>query len=394
VAAITPRERLLRALNHEEADRVPMDLGTTSFSGIHLHAYQRLKEYLGVSAEGERVLPQVQVAFPCEEILTLLGIDTRGVSLGPPDGFQDSRWADDAGDSYKDEWGIVRRRPRGGHYFVLHETPFGRFDLPGPSDVERYAWPDPEDPGRFRGLRERGQRLRATTDFALVGHLAADIFLRAAYLRGFEGFLTDLLLNESFVRALVERILHFWLRLATRFLDEVGDMIDVITLIDDIADQSGPFISPVLYRKFFKPAHAKLADLNRAKTKAKILFHCCGSVVEFLPDFVDLGIDALNPVQVSAKGMDMHKLKQEYGRHLSFWGGIDTHRVMPYGTPEEVRAEVGTRLEQMAVGGGYVLAAVHNIQPDVPPGNVVELYRAGAELGRYPIPGSVRRSGL
>ena len=156
-------------------------------------------------------------------------------------------------------------------------------------------------------------------------------------------------------------------------------------VLTKLADQRGPMISPELYRRFIKPRHRRYFDAIRARTSAKILFHTCGAVTRLLPDLIDIGVDFLNPVQVSAAHMDTAVLKREYGNKIGFWGAIDTSRVLPMGTVEQVRAEVGKRIHDLAPGGGYVLAAVHNIQPDVPPQNILAMFDACIELGSYPV---------
>jgi uroporphyrinogen decarboxylase len=176
--------------------------------------------------------------------------------------------------------------------------------------------------------------------------------------------------------------------MASRSLDLVGDRVDVVFLGDDLGTQLGPQVSPELYRKYIKPQHRRIFDVYHAKSKAKVLLHSCGSVAALIPDLIEIGVDILNPVQVRASGMDPAKLKREYGRDLTFWGGVDTQEVLPRGKVADVWAEVGLRIRQMGSGGGYVLNSVHNVQPDVPPENVVAMFEAARELGRYPLTGT------
>jgi len=247
------------------------------------------------------------------------------------------------------------------------------------ADVARYPWPDPTDPGYVRGLRERALRIRETTDCALVLHLS-DVFVHTSqYLRGFEKWYMDMVLDQQLIGALMDAVLEIRMEIARRALALVGDLIDVVSTADDVADQRGPQMSPRLYRKMIKPRHARYLALIRSLTGATLLFHSCGSVVDLLPDFIDMGIQALNPVQVTARGMDTAQLKAQFGDALVFWGGVDTMHVLPNGTPDDVRAEVRRRIADLAPGGGYVLTAVHNIQPDVPPENIVAMYEAARE---------------
>jgi uroporphyrinogen decarboxylase len=199
-------------------------------------------------------------------------------------------------------------------------------------------------------------------------------------MRGFGQWLEDLLLNPAFAEALMDRIADFWVRGAERALAEAGEFVDVVAIVEDLGTQQGPLIRPEVYRRLIKPYHKRM--MGAVKKHGKRLFlHSCGAVSAFIPDFIAMGVDALNPVQVSASGMDTRKLKSEFGHDLSFWGAIDTGKVLPYGTPEEVRAEVKRRIDDLASSGGYILAAVHNIQSEVPPQNVVAMYEAALEYG-------------
>jgi uroporphyrinogen decarboxylase len=183
----------------------------------------------------------------------------------------------------------------------------------------------------------------------------------------------DLLQNKEFAHALLRRITDFQKARYARFLELAGDVLDVVLFADDVAGQEGLFISPQTYREMIKPYHAELMEWIKAHTKAPVLFHSCGSMLSVLDDFVEIGLKILNPVQVSAKGMDTAVLKQRYGQKITFWGAIDTHRTLPSGTPDEVRAEVRRRVADLGQGGGYVVAPVHVIQADVPAENIIAM---------------------
>jgi uroporphyrinogen decarboxylase len=172
--------------------------------------------------------------------------------------------------------------------------------------------------------------------------------------------------------------------MAARALDLVGQDADVVFPGDDLGTQLGPQVSPAIYRRLIKPYQRRLFDVYHAKSPGKVLYHTCGSVVALIPDLIEIGVDVLNPVQVRATGMDPVRLKREYGRDLSFWGGIDTQEVLPRGAAEDVRQEVARRIGELGPSGGYVLNSVHNVQPDVPPENIVAMFGAGREYGRYP----------
>jgi uroporphyrinogen decarboxylase len=255
------------------------------------------------------------------------------------------------------------------------------------SAIERYRWPDPTDPGRYRDLREKSRRLHQETDYAVVLDLNSSFFLRCCELRGWENFYMDLVENVAFAEALMDRFLEIRLVIAGRALQEVGDNIDIVMVTsDDLGMTDRPLISPALYRSLIKPRQKRTFDFFRARTAAKLYCHTDGAIYPLLPDLIEIGVDVLNPIEVSAVGIgDTKKLKKEFGEKLTFWGAIDTRRVLPFGTTEEVREEVRRRIHDLAPGGGYVVSPVHNIQPDVPPENVVAMYDAAYELGRYPL---------
>jgi uroporphyrinogen decarboxylase len=187
----------------------------------------------------------------------------------------------------------------------------------------------------------------------------------------------DFHLNPDVLTAIMDAVLEHRLAVAERALEEIGDFIDVVSCSDDIADQRGPIVSPATYREFIKPRHRRFFDMIHDKTDAKLLFHTCGSIIKLIPDLIEIGVDFVNPVQVSAKGMnDTAHLKSEFGKDIGFWGGVDNLNVLPNGTPEDVRAEVRRRINDLSADGGYILSAIHNIQPDVPPENIVAIFDA------------------
>jgi uroporphyrinogen decarboxylase len=201
-------------------------------------------------------------------------------------------------------------------------------------------------------------------------------------MRGYAASLEDLIVAPDFVEAFLERYLDFWTRLTKAALQALGGLVDLAMVGDDLGTQQGPLLSPALYRRLIKPFHARMVQTIKRFGKP-VLLHSCGSVAAFIPDLIDAGFDALNPVQVSARDMDSARLKREFGAQLTFWGGIDTQRVLPRGTPAEVRDEVRRRIADLGPGGGYVLAAVHNIQAEVPVENIVAMWEAAREFGRY-----------
>ncbi|MAG36392.1 MAG: hypothetical protein CL878_09130 [Dehalococcoidia bacterium] len=377
------RRRLLAALDHLEPDRVPLDFGSTRVTGCTLAAYRRLRSYLGLPAkEPVCIDPIQQLAQVEDDVLERLDVDTRGVFIGAPDGFRSTTERHDGAEEYVDEWGVRRRKPPGGYYFDLVKSPFAGED-PQLSWLDQHPWPDPADPGRYRGLQDEVAALRAAGEYAIVFSPASGPLHITQYLRGFEGWYTDFVLNPAFLEGLFEHVFGFACAVAEQSLRLIGDQVDVVFVGDDLGTQRGPQVSPALYRQFIKPFQRRLFDVYHTHSKGRALYHTCGSVVDLLPDLVEIGVDILNPVQVTAAGMEPARLKQEFGRHLSFWGGVDTQRVLPYGSPAEVRREVAQRITELGEGGGYVVNSVHNVQPDVPPANLVAMFGAGHEFGRH-----------
>jgi uroporphyrinogen decarboxylase len=323
---MSSRERVRKALNHEETDRPPADLGSTCNTSITKIAYRNLRKYLGyTSSYGPVYLSEeMQVVQLEESILERLHIDTRGIHANPPDIDKSRKISEER---FTDEWGIhYRAARRNGEvlYYDIEKSPLSHEITP--KDIEHYRWPDPHDPGRTRGLREQALDLRENTEYALVGHMGdTSLFQACMMIRGMEEFLMDLIVNRKLAHALLEKVLDIQSVKIEKYLEVIGEYLDVVSILDD---------------------------------------------------FIDIGVDIINPVQVSARGMDPLILKRRYGKRLSFWGGIDTQHILPYVSPREVVVEVQRIIDILGKDGGYVLNPVHNIQPDVPPQNIVALYDA------------------
>jgi uroporphyrinogen decarboxylase len=368
---MTHRERVLAALGHRQPDRVPKDLGSSRVTGMVKASYEKLCAHLGFGRPGAVVDRMQQVVAMDEEVLRHFDVDVRAISPGLPDRGGDQELSDSR---YADEWGVVRRQPPGCHYYELESSPLSGEITP--RDIARYSWPDPADPGRFRGLRDQARQLREETDFAVMYNARFHPVHLTQYLRGFQDWYLDLGGNHDLFSCLLEAvsgILLEWNRLA---LLEVGEYVDLVSFGDDVGMQDRAVCAPPVYQRLIRPAHERFVQMVRAHSAARIFYHTCGSVYAYIPDFIDMGIDALNPVQVTARNMQPEGLKREFGDRISFWGGIDSQHILPRATPNEVRAEARRMSELMGANGGYVLAAVHNIQPDVPPANVCALFGA------------------
>jgi len=378
MATMSHRERVLRSLNHQEPDRVPLDLGATRSTSLVVEAYEKLEQHLG-GQEPPRIFSKwLNIAHPSEAMLKRFDIDTRSLSQGSPDNWRDIVFPDG---SYQDEWGVTRSRPPGSLYYDLTKAPLA--GDPDVADLEKYPWPDPHDPGRCRGLAEAAARLHHGTDYAVVLNMPGGIVHQAQFLRGFEDWFSDLIVNPGFFQALLEKLADLWIEMARDEFDAVGENVDVCFYGDDMAFQDGPMMSMDHYRRLIKPHHERLFSYIKSRTSAKIVYHTCGSVVHLIPDLIEMGVHALNPVQVSAKGMDSKNLKREFGKDICFWGAVDTQRVLPFGNSGDVAAEVRRRIADLGPGGGYVLCAVHNLQADVSPENICAMYDTARDYGQY-----------
>lgn len=353
-----------------------MDLGTARFTGMVLGAYENLRAHLGFGDSGQVVDRMQQVVTVDERILERLDVDLRAISQGSPDNVSD---VDLDEHSWRDEWGVVRHKPPGCHYYDLAHCPLaGEIDA---SDIAKFPWPDPLDAGRYRNLRAQALELRKT-DYAIMYNARFNLVHQTQYSRGFEDWFLDLGQNHGRFKALMDAVFEVMLEWNRLALEQIGDLIDVVAFGDDIGQQDRGVCSLPVYRSLIRPYQERIVECIREHTKAKILYHTCGSVYRYIEDFIDIGIDALNPIQVAARNMEPVRLKQEFGGRIAFWGGIDSQRILPCGTPDEVRTEVQRMFGILGEGGGYVLAGVHNIQPDVPPANLLAMFDAGREC-RY-----------
>lgn len=382
---MTSRERVLTALNHRQPDRIPIDLGGNQ-TGIHKFAYRALLDHLGIADELV-IMDQVQqLAKPCEALLQRLHVDTRYIAAKAAESFdgrvltaeRDGRtWFD-----LTDEFGVTWSMPADQQlYMDISYHPLADATV---KDIRHYPFPKGDDPSRFGGLRDRAMHLKENTPYAVVSGISGVVYETCWYLRGLENWFMDLASQPDFCEALLDRTLKFWMDWFRLFLDEVGDVVDVIMIGDDLAGQSGPLFRPQTYRTLVKPRQKQLVQYIRSRTEARIWYHTCGACTEYIPDLIDNGIDILNPVQISAAGMVPADLKSRFGDTLTFWGGaIDAQHVLPSASPDEVRNDVRRNLEAFKPRGGYIFNNVHNIQAGVPPENILALYDAAYEFGFY-----------
>lgn len=380
MAEMTPRQRVEAALRHTEPDRVPLDIGGGQSTSLTVEAYRSLQDHFGASpAEPAYLSYAFRVARLDEATLQRLGSDVRPLTLKPPANWQ--RPPSPPG-TFIDELGIQWRQAHtpSGFYWEQQTYPLAEATL---ADVEAYPWPDPHDPGRYAGLAEEARLLYERTPYALMGDCGYKNHWEPVFLLlGFERALYSLLAEPELITAILEQLAALNAAVTRRFLELTGPYLSVIRTSDDLATQSSLMMAPATYRKMIQPYHKRYFTLIKEYTRAPIFFHSCGNVVRLLPDLIEAGVEALNPVQVAAFA-DPAAVKRDYGDRLSFWGGIDTQWALPSGSPEDVRQEVKLRIAQFSAGGGFVAAPVHNIQSDVPPENIVAFSEAVREFGRY-----------
>jgi uroporphyrinogen decarboxylase len=382
---MNPRERVLLALNHREPDRIPIDLGGSICSSIHREAYVQLKKYLGMDLEEIRMADYVQqLPYLDEAVLERFGVDFRMVQL--PAATAPDLQIFEEGNYYAfiDRWGSKLHMPKeGGFYFDWVDFPVKE---PTMDALDHYHWPQPDPPEYNARLRDQARALYETTDYALVGSavIGGGIFEQPARTMGLESFFVALVKEQKFADRMMDQITEIYIESCNRYLEQVGEYLHVFTYWDDVCGQDGWLISPEIYRKRIKPRQRRLLDAIKRRTNARVYYHCCGAAYDLVPDLIELGFDILNPVQVSARGMDTRRLKKEYGQDIVFWGGgVDTQHVLPFGTPDDVAGEVKRRIDDLAPGGGFVFAAVHNIQALVPPENIVAAFDTALEYGKY-----------
>lgn len=390
---LSSRQRVLLALEHQEPDRVPIDIGG-GLCSISQFSYRKLLDYLGWHEEIVIGGLLTQVVRPSQPMLERLGSDFWHIFAGPPDirlgknitGSADDPFTDfvsneNARHTFMDEWGVVWQRAA--YYYDMIDYPLQ--DASSLIDIENYRIPDPCDPGRVRGLIEKAKEGRERGLAVTLDPLAGGIIEMANSIRGHKNFFTDMAGNPELADMLLDRITAFFEAFYEKALGEAGEFIDIVFFGDDYGMQSGMLISPRMWRRMIKPHLARLINKIKSVADVKFQLHSCGAISPIIPDLVEIGVDILNPLQPTAAGMDLPTLKKEFGDRLIFHGAIDQQETLPKGTPEDVRQEVVLRLRELAPGGGYIVAVSPNIQADVPPKNILTLYDSVKELGRYPI---------
>jgi uroporphyrinogen decarboxylase len=377
-ASMTSRERVLAAINHQKPDRVPFVLNGCTSTSITTQAYINLAAHLGIPTGKVQEYSVIHdLSYVNEAVMNALDIDVRPVVAELPMSKYRTVDLGEGAHMLYDEWHCGWERRADSIHYIPMDCPLNK--ATSVDEIESFDWPDPDDSERFADAGRRAADLREGTEYAVYGNIInSNIFLRCTYLRGFERFLMDTVANKEFAHALLAKVTEVQLGVAVNFLNKCGKYLDIIRVGDDIATQDNLLLSPPSYREFIKPYHNTYFSRIKELTDAKLMYHTCGAVYSAIPDLIEIGVDILNPIQVTCKNMsDTKKLKDEFGDKLAFCGGIDTQKILPFGTPEEVEQETCRRIRDLAPGGGYLLAAVHNFQGEVPPENIVRMFDAG-----------------
>jgi uroporphyrinogen decarboxylase len=374
------RENFMKAVNFEEPERVPIDCST--HCGIMKQKFVELAQHFGVKDPEYRTNVVGMCSTMDERVWKNLPVDTRTVLMNAPDNFTVEDLTPD----------VFRISDYG---FAMRRAPLYNefYDLLAPLKDETAAtvasskwWPNGADPGRVRGLRDEVKKLNQETDFVLKLETPTPGLMEMTQrMRGLERWFTDLALDEDFANRFLDKVVETQKAFYTAVLEEIGDLIQVVEMADDFGMQTGLQISRETYQKYFKPRHKEVWSMIHDMTDAKLYLHSCGAVSELIPDWIECGLDIIQSLQPLAKGMDAATLKKKFGGKIVLWGGLDEQRLLPFGTPEQIEAEVERIIGIFAPGGGYVFAPAHVLQPDQPLENIFAMMNAAVKYGRYPI---------
>ncbi len=414
---MTSRERVLATINHKEPDRVPVDLGSTPSSGISAIAHAQLMAHL--QWDDPTLIYDVvqQLAQPSDRLIQRFSIDVidigrtfnqfpsewhpielqGGLAAYYPNWFYPQQQKGGEWISYHESGSPLAVMPVGATFFDqlefpwVHGYPEGRQAMNEALDeamgkimwsaMTHSPWDHASEQNFWKTLRERTQRLRESSDKALLVGCGCNLFEWGTFLRRMDNFLMDLYIDKENVSILMELLMDRHMKTLEKVCDSIGDLVDIVRFGDDLGMDSGPFMSLDIYRELFHHHRKRLCDYTHSHSNMKTFLHSCGSVYQYIPDFIEEGVDILNPLQTNCLHMDPYQIKSEFGEHITFWGGgMDPRVILNNGSPSDVRKEVFRRLEILAPHGGYVFNNIHNIMPDVPPQNIVALFDAVQEF--------------
>lgn len=375
---MTSRERVIKATNFEEPDKVPIDWGMILISGIHEVAYRNLLKYLNIE-EDIIILDRIQrLALPSERILQLFEVDTRAIHPYPISSW---KYEEDEKGNWYDEFGIQYAQKE----FYCDFLKYPLEDATSIEDLKKFKMPDPTDPSRFRGLREKAKYLYENTDKALTTGLHPSLYYTAWSLRGMEDFMVDTMTDPRFSNYLLDMITEWWIAYMDCYLKEIGDYIQIMWVGDDWGSQDGPLINPKIFKETVVPRFKKLISYMKTKSNAKVANHSCGSVLWAIDDFVEMGVNIIQPLQPNAVDMgDSERIKKLTYKKLVIHGGLDNQGKFN-STEEAVMEDVKNKMKAFAPGGGYLFASGHNIQADCPPENVLAIFNTAKKYRKYPI---------
>ncbi len=376
---MTSKERVAYSLDHKEPDMIPIDFGGVHTS-LHDYAHRNLKKYYNLEGPEAKIQDVLQqIVFPDKRILEKFQVDITGIYSK-----LSSSWElkiDPIKDEWSDEWGTVYVKPKGGYFYDIKKHVMRDFTI---EDLKAYKMPDPSDSERVKNLRKETLDLQNTTDKAFIIFNASWGLWESLWLmRGFEEAYIDIAANKKFAEYFWDKMLNWQKSYWENVLREAGDLIDVLQIGDDLGTQRGPVFNPETYTSMLKPRHKELVSFIKERTKAKVYIHSCGDVSWAISDFIDCGIDILNPVQVGASNMDSKVLKKKFGDKITFWGGGCDTNVLTAGNPKQVVEEVKRRIHDFAPGGGFIFASIHNIQANVKAENIAAMYETATDYRKY-----------
>ncbi|MCL5071807.1 MAG: methyltransferase [Actinobacteria bacterium] len=411
------RERIRRVLNHEVPDRVPIDFGSMRSSGISTIAYNKLKQILNITEDPAKMYDFIQqLAYPEKEILEIFKVDV----IDAGQAFLKNRdewteWVLDNGSKclipkflnieidnkktvfLKDKNNLILgKKPTTSLYVDQCFWVYKNLDLIPEdlrtNDLSKFIWAIPSPPWHldifndkeFELFKSVIKNFYETTDYSIVLSVGCNLFETGTFLRGMENFLIDIYVDKKGVSRLLDKLVEENIKKLSRIIEGVGDYVDLLQFGDDLGSQDSPFMSPQIYRDLFKSRHKTMWDYVHNNSKCKVFLHSCGSIYELLPDLIDAGLDVINPVQTNCRNMGPEKLKKEFGKNLIFWGGCcNTRDVLSNKTPKEVELDVRKRMEILGKNGGLVFNQIHNILSNIPPENVVMMFKAALKYGQY-----------